>query len=138
MLIGGAGLFWVNWMGTHFTQFADTEKIILEDDSITLRFSDSSCRGRLAKRDVYSSSVDRDDVWSELYDMWDNRPGSWTLYRAEGSYVAKSHPVTEIKSKIAFDSYPYQYTVLVTNELAVQFPKRACSLKKRVTHLTTR
>ena len=133
--IVGVGWFVSNWMEAHFTYFHEAEAIQLRDNHFILKFSPTSCRGRLAKQDIYSTDLDRDDVWDELYNIWDPRPGDWTLYREEANYIAASYPIVEFKSKIAFDSYPYHYSVWVTNEVAVQFPRQACGARKWVSRL---
>ncbi|MEM8858800.1 MAG: hypothetical protein AAGD96_10795 [Chloroflexota bacterium] len=136
LMIGGVSwLLLSGWLDDHYTHFDDTEQISFQDNTMTLWFSKNSCLGRVAKQDLYSTSLDRDDVWDVLYSIWEPRSGDWILYREEANYVAASHPIAQFKSKIAFDSYPHQYSVWVTNEVAVQFPKQLCMARKRIIQL---
>ena len=120
---------------SHFTSFNHSAGFQFQDKERNIRFSRNGCTGRWVKKETYLTEKSRRYVWDSLSEIWGPRTGRYSLLQEEALYIEESLNAIKIQSKISYDSYPRLYTVQVTNEIAIQFPKRICEAGNRVAQL---
>lgn len=126
------------WANNQFTDLRPVHQLKLTDANTNFRFSKNGCTGHWAEKDTFRTNASRQYVWDEVYAIWQTRPGTASLRHVEAFYTDNSLQPIQLKSKISYDSYPHLYSVLVTNEVIIQFPNRICNAGISVANLRKR
>ena len=117
------------WLSQQFTDFKPAERLILTDQKSRLQFSRTACKAQWQKKETFFTHEDREYVWVLVYEYWESMPGEADIFYQEATYRDHRLQLLHLKTKIAFDEYPHQYSVFVTNQVYLKLPQAICDLR---------